>query len=104
MSGGDLYGDEDLEITGAATIRDAKDGEITLVDRPNLLGELIESRAAAVVVGKEVVPADLPFIAVDDVHEAFGKIVRHFCPPRPTRRTGSEVSSSAWRHCPPRSK
>jgi len=93
LIGGDLYGDGDLEITGAATIRDAKDGDVTLVDRPNLLGELVESRAAAVVVGRDVAPEEIPFIAVDDVHEAFGQIVRHFCPPRPTRRSG--VSPSA---------
>jgi UDP-3-O-[3-hydroxymyristoyl] glucosamine N-acyltransferase len=88
LAEGDLTGDAHLKITGAATIRDAKPGEITLADCTKLLEQLPDSQASAVIVSRDATVEGIPSIAVDDVHEAFAKVVRHFCPPRRQRRIG----------------
>ena len=83
-----LTGDGDLVIQGAATLRDAQPGEITLVDGDEANRSLADSRAAAVVVPKALLPEGLPVIQVDDVHRAFSAIVGFFRPARTEKRTG----------------
>ena len=63
-------------------------GEITLADSLKQARRLTSSRASAVVVKTDVTPEDLPYIVVDNVHEAFSKIVRFFHPPRQHRCEG----------------
>ena len=46
---GHVLGDGDLVIRGAAIIRDARPGEITLIDKPELTGSLKASGASAAV-------------------------------------------------------
>lgn len=77
---GKLEGDAQLEITGAAIIRDSQPGEITLADRPELAKELARCSAAAVITNGDFVPAGMPFILVTDVHKAFAKAVAKFRP------------------------
>ncbi len=79
---GQLHGDGDIRITGAAPISDAGSGDITLVDDAKRLGRLENCRGAAVVVPIGTSVEHLPHICVANVHEAFERIVRHF---RPTR-------------------
>jgi UDP-3-O-[3-hydroxymyristoyl] glucosamine N-acyltransferase len=99
LVGGAVSGDGDLRIHGAAILRDARDGQITLADRPQLADALAASQASAVVVGVDFRPSGLPSIAVDDVHEAFARIVACFRPPRPRRAVGisprADVSPTA---------
>jgi UDP-3-O-[3-hydroxymyristoyl] glucosamine N-acyltransferase len=85
---GRLVGNESLEIRGAATIRDAKWGEITLVDRPQLLDELANSQAVAAVVAENAISDQLPCIVVKNVHEAFTIIVAHLRPVTQRARIG----------------
>lgn len=85
---GVLVGDGDMVIHGAASLRDAGPGQITLVDGSERNRDLAGSRAAAVVAPKTFVPDGLPVIQVDDVHCAFVKIITHFRPPRPRKRIG----------------
>ncbi|MCC9606850.1 UDP-3-O-(3-hydroxymyristoyl)glucosamine N-acyltransferase [Blastopirellula sp. JC732] len=77
---GELLGDAQLEITGAAIIRDSQPGEITLADRPELAKELARSQAAAVIASGEFAPAGMPVILVKNVHAAFAKAVALFRP------------------------
>ena len=88
LIGGRLTGNPDQPITGAATIRDARPGEITLADKPKLAEQLATCAAAAVVVPPGVSPASLAYITVDDVHLSFAKIVAFFRPPRMPRAIG----------------
>jgi UDP-3-O-[3-hydroxymyristoyl] glucosamine N-acyltransferase len=88
LVGGHLCGATDLEITGAATIVTARPGEITLADSPKLAPQLLRSQAAAVIVPNGFEPAGIPFITVDDVHDAFSKLVRHFRPQCQHRHIG----------------
>jgi UDP-3-O-[3-hydroxymyristoyl] glucosamine N-acyltransferase len=88
LVGGRLVGDGDLAITGAATLETAVPGEITLIDSAQKAQRLARSHASAVVVPRDLAPSGLAAIQVDDVHAAFGKIVRHFHPQRATKHTG----------------
>jgi UDP-3-O-[3-hydroxymyristoyl] glucosamine N-acyltransferase len=99
LVGGQIVGDDQLVILGAATVRDAGPGHITLVDQADKAHLLDQCLAAAVVTPREFVPRNLPAIQVDDVHRAFAVIVNHFCPRRETARIGisplAAVSPSA---------
>src|SRR4030042_4424069 len=59
---GALIGDGDLMISGAASLRDAGPGEITLVDGSEKSRELAACLAAAVIATKTFVPDDRPAI------------------------------------------
>src|SRR5688500_9213308 len=50
LVGGQLNGDAFIPISGAAIIRDANSGDITLADKAQLANQLAECRAAAVLV------------------------------------------------------
>jgi UDP-3-O-[3-hydroxymyristoyl] glucosamine N-acyltransferase len=85
---GQVVGDGQLMILGAATVRDAEPGQITLVDQVEKAHLLERCRAAAVVAPRGLATTDLPAIQVDDVHRAFAAIVSHFCPQRAAARSG----------------
>jgi UDP-3-O-[3-hydroxymyristoyl] glucosamine N-acyltransferase len=85
---GTLVGDGDLAICGAASLHDARPGEITLVDGRAKKRELAHCRAAAVIAPRSFVPEALPAILVDDVHRAFAAVIIHFHPPRKHERIG----------------
>lgn len=80
LVGGQLNGDAGIPITGAAIIRDANVGDITLADKAQLASQLADCRAAAVLVPPDVTPAGVPFVTVSNVHASFAKIVEHFRP------------------------
>ena len=87
LVGGQIIGDGELLILGAATLRDAEPGHVTLVDQVEKAHLLGQCRAAAVVAPRDFKPSDLPTILVDNVHLAFAAIVRTFA--RPIRRAES---------------
>ncbi len=78
LVGGQVVGDGLLPIDGAAAPRDAKPGQITLVDTAEKNQRLDNCRAAAVVAPQSFMPKNLPAIQVDDVHLAFAAIVPLF--------------------------
>ena len=93
LVGGRIIGDDRLTIVGAAVLRDAKPGQITLVDQAEK-GRLLEGcRASAIVAPRGFAPDGIAVVQVDDVHQAFSTIVRFFAPPRRMTRVG--ISSQA---------
>jgi UDP-3-O-[3-hydroxymyristoyl] glucosamine N-acyltransferase len=88
LVGGQIVGDGQLPISGVATLRDAGPGQITLVDQAEKNQRLENCSAAAVIAPRNFAPKNLPAIQVDDVHQAFAAIVRHFQPQRQTIRIG----------------
>ncbi len=88
LVGGQIVGDGQLTIYGAATLRDAEPGQITLVDQAERNQRLENCSAAAVVAPRSFTPENLPAIQVDDVHQAFAAIVGHFSPRSQTPRIG----------------
>jgi UDP-3-O-[3-hydroxymyristoyl] glucosamine N-acyltransferase len=85
---GRLFGDENILIQGAASLRDAEPGQITLIDGDGKNHLLQQCRAAAVIAPKNLSCQDFPAILVDDVHRAFAIVVLHFHPQRRARRIG----------------
>jgi len=86
---GELTGDGDLVIQGAAPLADAAPGQITLVDEgAERDRNLLSSRASAVLAPRSFTHNGLPTIQVDDVHSAFVAIINHFQPPRTHKRIG----------------
>ena len=96
---GKLVGDGNVVVQGAASLRDAQAGQITLIDGDDKNHLLEACLAAAVIAPKSFAPRNLPAILVDDVHRAFAIVILKFHPQRPTRRTGvsplASVSPSA---------
>jgi UDP-3-O-[3-hydroxymyristoyl] glucosamine N-acyltransferase len=88
LVGGQIVGDAELPICGAATLRDAEPGHITLVDQLEKAHLLGQCRATAIVAPRGFSSQSLPTIEVDDVHLAFAAIVRRFSPPHAARRVG----------------
>ncbi len=93
MVGGDLAGDAATNITGAAVLAEAAAGDITLIDSVERIGQLADTAASAAIVPRDTDVANAstlacPAIRVDDVHDAFTRIVSHFRPARDLRITG----------------
>ena len=87
---GRLFGDENILIQGAASLRDAEPGHISLIDGDGKNHLLQQCRAAAVIAPKNFSSQDFPAILVDDVHRAFAIVVLHF---HPQRRPGGSASA-----------
>ena len=85
---GHLVGDGELIIRGAASLRDAQTGEITLVDGCEKQRLLTACRATAVIAPRDYTPEGVSAVLVDDVHRAFAAVILHFHPPRQQRRIG----------------
>ncbi len=88
LVGGELVGDGQLVVHGAATLCDAEPGQITLVDASEKNQRLENCRASAVVAPRDFAPPGVPAIQVDDVHRAFARILCHFRPPHRQPRIG----------------
>jgi UDP-3-O-[3-hydroxymyristoyl] glucosamine N-acyltransferase len=84
--------DEQMRITGAATLDVASAGQITLADHADRAAELGRSAAAAAIVSANVPSSEKPTIVVENVHHAFAQVVTHF---RPLRQRPSQGISSA---------
>jgi UDP-3-O-[3-hydroxymyristoyl] glucosamine N-acyltransferase len=89
LVGGQVVGDSQLVIYGAAPLSQAQQGDITLVDKPDRQQQLKASLASAAVAPRSCVPNCLPLIQVDNAHAAFTVIVARFRPPPPKKRVGT---------------
>jgi UDP-3-O-[3-hydroxymyristoyl] glucosamine N-acyltransferase len=76
--GGRVVGDGEVEISGVASIEDARTGEITFISNPKYLPKLSETNASAVIVSSEVTQANKPLLFVTNPSLAFAKIVGLF--------------------------
>ena len=77
---GQLLGDPQLRITGASTVRDAREGDITFINQANLLAKLDGCLASAAIVPEGLQTDRIPTITVCDPDQAFAQIVAHFRP------------------------
>lgn len=90
---GELHGDDQLLIAGAATLVAARSNEISLADSARQARHLAHSAAAAVIVPRDFSP-DRPHIKVANVHTAFAQVVQQFRPQRAKRAVGISPSAS----------
>lgn len=88
LVGGKLVGDGDIVITGANTIRDAVNGELTFAEGEKALKELATCAATAVLVSESAPEPELPHVQVAQLTTAFAKVVEHFRPVRRALRCG----------------
>ncbi len=87
--GAELIGDPSVEISGAATLSQAKPGEVSFLENPAHLGQLALSQASAFVVPPGVVAQDgRPCLCVKDVHNAFLQAAERFRPTRQPMQVG----------------
>ena len=77
LVGGEVYGDGDLPIRAARSLREAQPGHITFVEHDKHLPELYACPASAAVVSPAVPPNGKALIRVADPLAAFVTIVRH---------------------------
>jgi UDP-3-O-[3-hydroxymyristoyl] glucosamine N-acyltransferase len=80
LVGGNVEGDGQTVVSGAASLSRAQDGDITLADAPRLLPRLETCAASAVVVPRGFPSTSQSRLVVDDVHAAFTQIVEQFRP------------------------
>ena len=75
LTGSDLVGLGDRSVTGAASLRDAKDGEISFLVESRHLAEFEATRASAVVlgVGVETSRTDIALLRNEDPGRAFSR-------------------------------
>ena len=77
---------EEIEITGASGISDAKEGDITFLSDRKRLKEIASSRAAAVLVKDFIEGLQRPQVKTGNPQYAFAKLLAHFhVKPRPCR-------------------
>lgn len=93
LVGGELRGDGAVEITGAAGIAEAGEGEITFVAGPKMVGPARQGRAAAFLVKDLIDDLPTPQVRVGNPSLAFAKLLAHFySTPRPSRGVSSRAA------------
>jgi UDP-3-O-[3-hydroxymyristoyl] glucosamine N-acyltransferase len=75
--GGELVGNQDPIIEGAASIEDAGPGDLTFVAKTQYLPKLKECLASAVLIGPGM-DTDLPAVRVEQPFHAFGRFLERF--------------------------
>lgn len=82
---GELKGDPELEIKGAAGVHDAKEGDVTFLSDRKLTEECLKSRASAVLVRDFMPAVNKPQIVAGNPYYAFAKLLEFFYvkPPAP---------------------
>jgi len=88
LVGGELVGDGELVIHGAAPLQDAQPGQITLFNGSERNRGIRNCQASAVVAPKGFDPGERAAILVTDPYRAFAKVMCFFHPPRQARRVG----------------
>lgn len=75
---GEIIGDPETEIKGAAGISDASEGDITFLSNPRLAKECAESRASCVIVKDAIADIKKAQLKVANPQYAFAKVLEHF--------------------------
>ena len=79
---GELHGNAQRQITGAAPLSEATENEISFFGNPRYAAQLRSTRASAIFVPMDFAnETSLDYIKAKDPAKAFEQIVRHFAPP-----------------------
>ncbi len=90
---GQMVGDRSVLVCGAAPLATAQCDEVSFLDSADKAHRLARSQAGALIVPFGFTPEGCPAIQVADVHAAFTKVVRYFCPPRDKNRRRVSVQA-----------
>ncbi|MCX7597410.1 MAG: UDP-3-O-(3-hydroxymyristoyl)glucosamine N-acyltransferase [Armatimonadetes bacterium] len=77
---GQLVGDADITITGVGTIEDSDEGDLVLIEDPDLLERGEACRAAAILAPPSARSTRKPLIVTEDPRLAFSRILELFAP------------------------
>ena len=91
--GGHVYGDPNVIIKSAATLRRASEGDISFLTNRKYAKQLRSTKASAVIVGKEAPAANIPLLIAEDPYYAFMRIMVLLHGHRKHKKTG--ISSKA---------
>ncbi|MHC4432225.1 MAG: UDP-3-O-(3-hydroxymyristoyl)glucosamine N-acyltransferase [Planctomycetota bacterium] len=91
--GGHVYGDPNVVIKSAATLRRASEGDISFLTNRKYAKQLRSTKASAVIVGKEAPAANIPLLIAEDPYYAFMRVMVLLHGHRKHKKTG--VSSKA---------
>ena len=79
LVGGDVSGDPSTSIFGVAPLDVAAEGDISFLANPKYQGQLLESKASAVIVHPSLDGSlELPLLLADNPYLAFAKILTYF--------------------------
>lgn len=93
LTGGRIIGDPDVEISGVSGIRDAKEGDVSLIIDTRTTPPLPRITASAVIAKKEVAGLTTNMLLVDNPRLAFSQVLEIFHP-KPACPTG--ISADAF--------
>lgn len=92
LVGGELNGNPDLQLSGAADIDDAEEGDIVFAETPKHLDVAIQSKASAIVAFPGATDSGKPTVTVRNPRYAFAQILAIFSPAK-EREIGIHPSS-----------
>jgi len=78
--GGEVLGDGALEIQGVGSLNEARAGEISFLDRCDMLPEAEQTEAAALIVPLQMERCPKPFIRIENPRLGFAKVLELFEP------------------------
>ena len=78
---GNLIGDSNKMISGAAPFEQAGENEITVAGNAKFLKKMGDCRAAAIIVPRDVITGACNLVQVDNPMVAFAKTMQYFYPP-----------------------
>lgn len=82
--GGEVIGDDNIEINGVARIEEAQEGQIAFLANQKYSKFLLETKASAVIVPKDIHHVKgKALICLDDPYFAFLQVLNVFYPPKP---------------------
>ncbi|MBI4227799.1 MAG: UDP-3-O-(3-hydroxymyristoyl)glucosamine N-acyltransferase [Candidatus Omnitrophica bacterium] len=88
LLGGEVVGDGETVITGVCGIKEAAPGDITFVANSRYLRLMHQTKASAIITGRDVKWAPKPLVRTENPSLAFAKMVSLMAPAEPKRPTG----------------
>ena len=82
LVGGEIKGDPEVKITGAADIADAVEGDIVFAESPKYIEEVRNTSASAIIAFKGAKDSGKPMITVANPRYAFADVLNAFSPVR----------------------
>jgi UDP-3-O-[3-hydroxymyristoyl] glucosamine N-acyltransferase len=76
--GGEICGNDSVEITGVAGIEEARSGDLTFIANPKYVKLLDDTSASAVIVGQDIQKAKIPILRHANPYYAFSKAIALF--------------------------
>jgi UDP-3-O-[3-hydroxymyristoyl] glucosamine N-acyltransferase len=93
--GGKYQGARDIAVSGVAPLADAKQDQISFLSNPKYVSQLEATRAAAVLVGREVQPDSPRYIRVENPYFAMASVVTKWFAGRPAPKGISPMAAIA---------